>query len=136
LCFIKVNVFAPSNVYSLLPRCMYPRLPSCTCILVFLHVFAYFMLLRCMLKFKRLACGSDDVTQYNTIKHRLHLIRPFEALIFDLTVANNSFVTCSSTRPAMSNPNGLLGQISCRYLNQGRPFSDIVIRGRTLNDLL
>ena len=37
-------------------------------ILVFLHVFAYFMLLRCMLKFKRLACGSDDVTQYNTIQ--------------------------------------------------------------------
>jgi len=35
------------------------------CILVFFHVFAYFMLLRCML-FKRLACGSDDVTQYNT----------------------------------------------------------------------
>ena len=25
------------------------------------------MLLRCMLKFKRLECGSDDVTQYNTI---------------------------------------------------------------------
>ena len=24
------------------------------------------MLLRCMLKFKRLAYGSDDVTQYNT----------------------------------------------------------------------
>ena len=38
------------------------------CILVFLHVFAYFTLLRCMLKFKRLACGSDDVTQYNTIQ--------------------------------------------------------------------
>jgi len=38
------------------------------CILVFLHVFAYFMLLRCILKFKRLACGSDDVTQYNTAK--------------------------------------------------------------------
>ena len=37
------------------------------CILVFLHVLAYFMLLRCMLKFKRLACGSDDVTQYSTI---------------------------------------------------------------------
>jgi len=35
------------------------------CILVFLHVFAYCMLLRCMLKFKYLACGSDDVTQYN-----------------------------------------------------------------------
>jgi len=37
------------------------------CILFFLHVFAYSMLLRCMLKFKRLACGSEDVTQYNTI---------------------------------------------------------------------
>jgi len=39
------------------------------CILVFLHVFAYFVLLRCMLKFKQLACESDDVTtiQYNTI---------------------------------------------------------------------
>jgi len=36
------------------------------CILVFLHVFAFSMLLRCMLKFKRLAFGSDDVTQYNT----------------------------------------------------------------------
>jgi len=37
------------------------------CILVFLHVFAYSMLLRCIFKFKRLACGSDDVTQYNTL---------------------------------------------------------------------
>jgi len=37
------------------------------CILVFLHVFAFSMLLRCMLKFKRLACGIEDVTQYNTI---------------------------------------------------------------------
>jgi len=27
--------------------------------------YAYSMLLRCMLKFKRLACGSEDVTQYN-----------------------------------------------------------------------
>ena len=35
------------------------------CILVFLHVFGYSMLLRCMLKFKRLACGSDDVIHYN-----------------------------------------------------------------------
>jgi len=35
------------------------------CILVFLHVFEYSMLLRCMLKFKPLACGSEDVTQYN-----------------------------------------------------------------------
>ena len=32
LCFIKVNVFAPSSVYSLLPPCMYPRLPSCICV--------------------------------------------------------------------------------------------------------
>jgi len=38
------------------------------CILVFLQVFAFSMLLRCMLKFKRLACGSEDVTQYNIIK--------------------------------------------------------------------
>jgi len=37
-------------------------------ILVFLHVFAYSMLLRCMLKFKPLECGSEDVTQYNTIQ--------------------------------------------------------------------
>ena len=42
------------------------------CILVFLHAFAYFMLLRCMLKFKRLACGSDDVTQYNTVLVSTH----------------------------------------------------------------
>jgi len=39
------------------------------CTLFFLNVFAYFMLLRCMLKFKRLACGNDDVTQYNTIQY-------------------------------------------------------------------
>jgi len=31
------------------------------CILVFLHVFVYSMLLRCMLKFKRLACGNEDI---------------------------------------------------------------------------
>jgi len=36
-------------------------------ILVFLHVLVFSMLLRCMLIFKRLACGSDDVTQYNTV---------------------------------------------------------------------
>jgi len=56
MCFIKVNVFAPSSVYSLLPPCMYTRL----------HVFAFSMLLRCMLNFKRLACGIEDVTQCNT----------------------------------------------------------------------
>jgi len=28
----------------------------------------------------------------------------------------------------MSNPNGLLGQNSCRYLNQGRTFDDILMR--------
>jgi len=27
--------------------------------------YAYSMLLRCLLKFKRLACGSEDFTQYN-----------------------------------------------------------------------
>ena len=34
---------------------------------VFLDVFAYSMLLRCMHKFKRVVCGSEDVTQYNTM---------------------------------------------------------------------
>jgi len=43
------------------------------CILVFL--LAYFMLLRCMLKFKRLACGSYDVTQYNTIYNLVEKLR-------------------------------------------------------------
>jgi len=42
------------------------------CILVFLHVFAYSMLLRYMLKFKRLACGSDDVAQDNSM-FKIHL---------------------------------------------------------------
>jgi len=40
------------------------------CIPVILHVFVYYMLLRCMLKFKRLACGSEDVTQYNAMISR------------------------------------------------------------------
>jgi len=35
-------------------------------------------------------------------------------------------VVASST--AMSNPNGLLGQKSCRYLNQGRTFDDILMK--------
>jgi len=39
------------------------------CIFVFLHVFAYSMLLQCMLKFKRLACGSEDVTQWCSTSH-------------------------------------------------------------------
>jgi len=43
------------------------------CILIFLHVFAFSMLLRCMLKFKRLARGIEDVTQYNTIFFNLLL---------------------------------------------------------------
>jgi len=40
------------------------------CILVFLHMFAFSMLLGCMLKFKRLARGIEDVTQYNTVYTR------------------------------------------------------------------
>jgi len=57
LCFIKVNVFAPSSVYSLLQQCMYPRLPSCICVchVTAMHAF----------KFKLLACGMEDVSQYN-----------------------------------------------------------------------
>ena len=41
------------------------------CILIFLRVFAHSMLLRCMLKFKCLACGSEDVTQYKSFLGRL-----------------------------------------------------------------
>jgi len=66
------------------------------CILVFLHVFAYFMLLRCMLKFKRLACGSDDVTQYNTIQSKSFNCLQFESWstiysYFDFGLKNSSF---------------------------------------------
>ena len=32
------------------------------------------------------------------------------------------------SKPAMSNPNGLLGQKSCRYLNQGRTLNNILMR--------
>ena len=52
---------------------MYLRHQACTlyyhhvCILVFLHLFAFSMLLRPMLEFKHLACGIEDVTQYNII---------------------------------------------------------------------
>jgi len=45
------------------------------------------------------------------------------------------FVLLCSAKPAMSNSNALLGQKSCRYLNQGRTFNDIN-EGRTLNDVL
>jgi len=38
-------------------------------------------------------------------------------------------------KAAMSNSNGLLGQKSCRYHNQGRTFYNIN-EGRTLNGLL
>jgi len=34
----------------------------------------------------------------------------------------------TAVRTAMSNPNGLLGQTSCHYLNQGRTFYDILMR--------
>jgi len=41
----------------------------------------------------------------------------------------NCFVLITVTLyiPAMSNPNGLLGQKSCRYFNQGRTFDDILM---------
>jgi len=34
---------------------------------VFFHVFVYSLLLRCTCKVYRLACGSEDVTQYNCL---------------------------------------------------------------------
>jgi len=39
------------------------------------------MLLRSMLKFKRLACGSEDVTQYNTIKSLLHTLKQYKVCL-------------------------------------------------------
>ena len=36
--------------------------------------------------------------------------------------------TYCTVRPAMSNPNGLLSQNLCHYLNQGHTFNDIVMR--------
>jgi len=43
------------------------------------------MLLRCMLKFKRLACGSDDVTQYNTIQYNVKSNQTIECCFCDIT---------------------------------------------------
>ena len=65
MCMSQKLVFHQSKMY--LRHQAYTLYYRDVCILVFLHVFAYSMLLRCMLKFKRLACGSDDVTQYNTM---------------------------------------------------------------------
>jgi len=31
-------------------------------------------------------------------------------------------------KPAMSNPNGLLSQELCHYLNQGRTLNDVLVR--------
>ena len=53
ICAIKRILSTTAN-----PPCMYPRL----------HVFTFSMSLRCMLKFKRLSCGIEDVTQYNATK--------------------------------------------------------------------
>jgi len=36
----------------------------------------------------------------------------------------------------MFNPNGLLSQKLCHYLNQGRTLNNILNEGRTLNGLL
>jgi len=40
------------------------------------------------------------------------------------------------TRAAMSNPNGLVSQKLCHYLNQGRTLNGILPKGRTVNGLL
>jgi len=40
------------------------------------------------------------------------------------------------SKSAVSKPNGLLGQKSCHYLDQGRTLYDILNEGRTSNGLL
>jgi len=82
-CFIKVNVLAPSSVYSLLLSCMYPRLPSCICVF---HVTAMHV--------QRLACGSEDVTQYNyTIFKKDHLVNMSLNLFKNMNKALASLLT-------------------------------------------
>ena len=54
-----VNVLTSSRVYSLLPPCIYPRLLPCICA---------FLVTAMHVQIWRLACGSEDVTQYNTWK--------------------------------------------------------------------
>jgi len=56
------------------------------CILVFLHVFAYSILLRCMLNLKRLECGSEDVTQYNHHKELIRKTRDAKGIEYILNV--------------------------------------------------
>ena len=82
LVFHQSKCIWPSRVYSLLPPCMYPRL----------HVFAFSMLLRCMLKFKRLACGFEDVTHYNNISFLILSLQVMPKILRRHRMWNNPFV--------------------------------------------
>ena len=65
------------------------------CILVFLHVFAYSMLLRRMLKFKRLARGSDNATQYNTIhSYNISVMPVVEASLTRSFPYQTQYISC------------------------------------------
>jgi len=48
------------------------RILSNTAMYIFFHVFVYFLLLRCMIKVWRLACGSEVATQYNASRSELN----------------------------------------------------------------
>jgi len=65
---------------------------------------------------------NDKDKAFNTFQHVAATIgRPLRA--FHTPQSKNA-----GSRAAMSKPNGLLGQKSCRYLNQGRTFDDILMR--------
>jgi len=48
--------------------------------------------------------------------------------IFSTAFSMKTQILTVELKPAMTNPNGLLGQKLCHYLNQGRTFKDILIR--------
>jgi len=52
-----------------------------------------------------------------------------------ILIETSSYVFLIYFKPAMSNPNGLLSQEVCDYLDQGRALNNI-IEGRTWNGLL
>jgi len=54
--------------------------------LYYRHVFAFSMLLQCMLKSKHLVCGTEDVTQYNTMNWVTQYNTASESCCHDLTL--------------------------------------------------
>jgi len=65
----------------------------------------------------------EQTAQY--IQWTQGLYTPFLSCHFP---SNTKYSVVKSSRPAMSNPNGLLSQKVCHYLNQGRTLNDILMR--------